>query len=104
MPAAGLLGNDAGFAEPEPGFQPEGDANGNAPQVARIDLTVPFSEEERNRLGRHLRYEIDRYTQETLPRRGNAEQGRRDYEIFPTGRSTRWKGSAELCSPLNHLY
>ena len=105
MPGAGLLANDAAFPESPNGFQPEeDDENENRPQVATIDLTVPLSEAERNMLGRHLAAEIDRYLQETLPRRGNAEQWRRDYEIFPTGRSTRWKGSADLCSPLTHIY
>ncbi len=99
MPAVGMAPG-AALADDDFRDQPEE----GQPQVASIDLTVPLDTEDRDRLGRRLRYEIDRYLHETLPRRGNAEQWRRDYEIFPTGRSTRWKGSADLCSPLTHIY
>lgn len=72
--------------------------------MAWIDLTVPISSEERERLGLHLRYEIDRYLQDTAPRRGNVEQWRRDYELYPAGRGQRWPGCADVCSPLTHIY
>lgn len=73
-------------------------------QTPRLDLMIPLSEGQRERLALHLRYEIDRYLQATQTRRGNCQQWRRDYELYPPGRGTRWPGSSDVPAPLTHIY
>ena len=96
----GIGGGNLPFA-PEETFD-QGELSSS--MVQRIDMSVPMDAEERKLLGLHLRYEIDRYYAETLVRRGNSEQWRRDFELFPTGRGFRWPNSANVCAPLTHIY
>ncbi|MHA2642982.1 MAG: portal protein [bacterium JZ-2024 1] len=97
---------ETGFGE-EAGREPEGASEGAAPTAVSprlIDLNVSLSREELEDLGARLHYEITRYNAFVEPRRSNLEQWRRDWELFPTGRSTRWRGASDIPSPLVHIY
>jgi hypothetical protein len=78
---------------------------GQSPQQTHLDLVnIKLSEEDRQKLGHRLWYEINRYNAYTETRRGNVEQWRRDWEAFPTGRSTRWKNASDVPAPLTRVY
>src|SRR5882672_11447047 len=94
---AAAVGPDSGYQTLDPDLVPE------RPKLS-LDLMVNLSSEQRERLARHLRYEIDRYLQQTQARRGHCQQWRRDFELYPPGRSTRWQGSADVPAPLTHIY
>jgi hypothetical protein len=69
-----------------------------------VDLTVRLTAAEREELGTHLWHEIDQYRRDTEPRRGNVDQWRNDFELYPTAPSGRWPNSANMCAPLTHIY
>lgn len=90
--------------EPDTEDSPLAQAFQGPPAPPRLDITVPMSLEERESLGLQLKYEIERYLEDTLTRRNNCNQWRRDFEIYPTGRSTRWIGCADVAAPLTAVY
>lgn len=69
-----------------------------------VSLTVPLDDERKERLGRVIKQEIDRYRDETAGRRANAARWRGDFELFPPPPSRRWRNSAAVCSPLTQIY
>jgi len=73
-------------------------------QPSQFDLSIHLPKAELEELGRNLHREIERYQQDTAHRRGNLAQWRRDFELYPTGRSTRWQHSADIASPFTHIY
>lgn len=101
-PAVGAPDTNFGYPGPPLGNEP--DASTEQQPVAKIDLTVHLDSEKRDRLGRIICREWERYYQETQPRRANVERWRRDYELYPTGLSTRWPRSADVNAPLTHIY
>ena len=73
-------------------------------QNSVVDLNVTLSEYDMQKLAHRIWWEINRYDAYVTTRRGNCEQYRRDWEAFPTGRSSRWKGSADIPAPLTRTY
>lgn len=69
-----------------------------------LDLSVKLSEDERLQLSRRIKNDITSYITSTGGRRGNVQAWRRDFELFPTGRSNRWPGSSDVPAPLTHIY
>lgn len=84
----------------------EGLINGDAEDVKKqaLDLSVNLSDEEMKQLERRVCNDITAYLASTATRRGNVQQWRRDFELFPTGRSSRWPGAADVPAPLTHIY
>jgi hypothetical protein len=107
-PGLGAGGGAAGSTLPAPALDPaEGPYDPTQPgpsPAQRVDLTVRLSAAERQELGTHLWHEIDQYRRDTEPRRGNVDQWRNDFELYPTAPSGRWPNSANMCAPLTHIY
>lgn len=101
MPELNLLENPEEQTDAAPLQSEEGLSN--APGKV-IDLNVHLSEEDREALARRVHYDITQYLALTATRRGNLQQWRRDWELFATGRSSRWPGAADVPAPLTHIY
>ena len=70
----------------------------------QLNLNIELENEKLSALGARVRNEIQKYLAYTETRRGNLTQWRRDFELFPTGRSTRWRNSSDVPAPLTHIY
>lgn len=104
VPVGGAPGNGASPNGLNPAEGPYDPTAPGPPPSQRVDLTVPLTKDEREALGRHLWHEIDQYRRDTDPRRGNVDQWRNDFELYPTAPSNRWENSANVCAPLTHIY
>ena len=63
---------------------------------------IDMDEEERRKLGRHLVFAIEEYDAAVESRRDNLLQYRRDFELMPTGRSSRWEGASDVPAHFTH--
>lgn len=95
-------GGMPGMGGPMPGMG--GDDQAFNLSMPDIDLMVNLSDEELAELGLHLRWELDRYNEETSARRSNCEQWRRDFELVPVASSPRWPGASRISAPLTHIF